>query len=231
MSEVMMKPLAEAIIQRGGEVRLDSPVDQLVVENGKVLGVMVHNKKIFADHVVVATSLIHAQKLVGEAFGENSAFKDMLALPTMPAISLQIDLDSPSTEVDRTTFAPKTHLSSFAEQSRTTFRQTRGRISIDLGPARELVDLSPEEMYQRALVEAKKIGIDLASRAKQYRVVVHRHDFYCLAPGSEKLRPLQETPIPGLTLAGDYTKQRYLSTMEGAVYSGKLAAQVVLKSK
>jgi 15-cis-phytoene desaturase len=31
-----------------------------------------------------------------------------------------------------------------------------------------------------------------------------------------------------LTLAGDYTKQEYLATMEGAVVSGRRAARLVL---
>jgi 15-cis-phytoene desaturase len=33
--------------------------------------------------------------------------------------------------------------------------------------------------------------------------------------------------VPGLTLAGDYTQQKYLATMEGAVHSGELAASDV----
>jgi hypothetical protein len=39
-------------------------------------------------------------------------------------------------------------------------------------------------------------------------------------------RPTQRTPIRNFYLAGDYTKQRYLASMEGAVFSGKLCAQV-----
>lgn len=53
-------------------------------------------------------------------------------------------------------------------------------------------------------------------------------DFYSLSPGNEKLRPLQKTHVAGLFLAGDYTKQPYLATMEGAVVSGKLAVEALL---
>ena len=48
-----------------------------------------------------------------------------------------------------------------------------------------------------------------------------------LAPGNDALRPQQATPIAGLTLAGDYTRQPYIATMEGAVVSGQLAAAAV----
>jgi uncharacterized protein with NAD-binding domain and iron-sulfur cluster len=37
----------------------------------------------------------------------------------------------------------------------------------------------------------------------------------------------QETPIENFVLAGDYTSQKYLGSMEGAIYSGKLAAEVI----
>jgi 15-cis-phytoene desaturase len=35
------------------------------------------------------------------------------------------------------------------------------------------------------------------------------------------------TPIPNFYLTGDYTMQRYLASMEGAVLSGKLTAQAI----
>ncbi len=41
-------------------------------------------------------------------------------------------------------------------------------------------------------------------------------------------RPSQKTPISNFYLAGDYTKQKYLASMEGAVYSGKLAAEKII---
>ena len=40
-------------------------------------------------------------------------------------------------------------------------------------------------------------------------------------------RPSQESPIDNFILAGDYALQKYLGSMEGAVLSGKLAAQVI----
>ena len=37
------------------------------------------------------------------------------------------------------------------------------------------------------------------------------------------------TPIPHFTLEGDWTSQKFLGSMEGAVLGGKLAAEVVAK--
>jgi 15-cis-phytoene desaturase len=49
-------------------------------------------------------------------------------------------------------------------------------------------------------------------------------------PGCQKLRPDQTSPIANFFLAGDYTMQRYLASMEGAVLSGKLCAEAVASS-
>ncbi|HYD83576.1 MAG TPA: FAD-dependent oxidoreductase, partial [Opitutus sp.] len=62
-------------------------------------------------------------------------------------------------------------------------------------------------------------------RVTRYRLVNHVDDFYSLAPGNDHLRPAQATPVRGLSLAGDYTRQKYVATMEGAVVSGQLAAE------
>lgn len=50
---------------------------------------------------------------------------------------------------------------------------------------------------------------------------------YKTVPGCEPCRPTQRTPISNFYLSGDYTKQRYLASMEGATFSGKLCAQAI----
>jgi 15-cis-phytoene desaturase len=55
----------------------------------------------------------------------------------------------------------------------------------------------------------------------------HKYFFFC--KGRNKYRPGQRTPIPNLTMGGDWTSQKFLGSMEGAVLGGKLAAEVVSK--
>lgn len=44
----------------------------------------------------------------------------------------------------------------------------------------------------------------------------------------EPFRPEQRTPVSNFFLAGSYTKQDYIDSMEGATMSGRLAAGVIL---
>ncbi|RZR78429.1 hypothetical protein BHM03_00003762, partial [Ensete ventricosum] len=55
----------------------------------------------------------------------------------------------------------------------------------------------------------------------------HCRSVYKTVPDCEPCRPLQRSPVKGFYLAGDYTKQKYLASMEGAVLSGKLCAQAI----
>ena len=51
------------------------------------------------------------------------------------------------------------------------------------------------------------------------------------APGMEPFRPDQKTSISNFFMAGSYTKQDYIDSMEGATMSGHLAAAAILEKK
>ena len=51
---------------------------------------------------------------------------------------------------------------------------------------------------------------------------------YREAPGMEPYRPEQSTPVSNFFLAGSYTRQDYIDSMEGATMSGRLAAKAIL---
>jgi 15-cis-phytoene desaturase len=228
MTEILADPIAAAITRSGSHVERNAAVTSLLVEDGAVHGVRIGARRIRAGEVILAASLASAQKLVGEAFGRQQWNRRLLDLPTMPAATIQLELERPASPVDRATFAPGTLLTMFSEQSRTTFRHSPGRLSVILSDAQRRIRIAPEQIFAEVCSDAPRVGIDLKQMVRRYRVVTHPDDFYSLSPGSEALRPRQRTPIRGLTLAGDYTKQEYLATMEGAVVSGRRAAALVL---
>jgi zeta-carotene desaturase len=52
---------------------------------------------------------------------------------------------------------------------------------------------------------------------------------FSATPGLETVRPMTQTPIANLFLAGDWTRSGWPATMEGAVRSGYLAAEGVTR--
>lgn len=230
MTDVMCQPLADAIQRLGGSVRTSAPVKSLIVENEIVCGVELENgERLIGANVVVATNIRRSQKLLSEHFRSVSWFAPFFELEAMPHVTAQFELTQPLLPQDRTTFGPGTQLGSFGEQSRTTFRDKEGRTSIILVDPDALIDLPEEEVWQRTVESLKAIGLNGVDSTLDYRIIRGDENFYRLSAGSEKKRPKQVTPIPGLFLAGDYTKQPFLATMEGAVISGQRAARGILK--
>lgn len=226
MTEVMMNPIAEYVMKHGGAMHTDCMVTDLIVEDGKVTGVFMGNDMLKSNAVVLATSLHPAQQLIAKALPEHPWFKAMLQMKNLSAVTMQCELDAPIFEADHTHFS-NTGVCCFGEQSHTTFKETKGRISTILYPPDELIGKNDDALYAYTETELLKAGVDIRGRVKRYRSAKHPYDFYALSPGAEKRRPTQKTPIPGFALAGDYTKQPFIASMEGAALSGKLAARAI----
>lgn len=229
MTDVMCNPITQYIVSQGGTKSLGTEVKRLLIENGKVVGVETTAEKLAADHVILASDIGSAKKIIEQSFEDQEKFSNLMKLETMPAVTVQFELPKPIRSTDRVTFSPGTIWGSYAEQSRTTFKGKNGRLSLILSNPKEYIHKDPDEILQAVKRDAKRLNLDLSNFTK-YKVVYLPQDFYALTPGSEKLRPQAETGISGLTLAGDYTKQKYLATMEGAVYSGRKAAEIVNKT-
>jgi 15-cis-phytoene desaturase len=235
MTDVMARPLAEAILRRGGELRLQTPVERISMENGSVTGVWAGGVAYRAPRVVLATPIASARKIIEATFGDDlprdAELQKLLSLPDMSGVAVQLELDRPGLPDDHGIFGPNSILGTFAEQSHTTFAASRGRISTFLSPAEPYMDMKDEAILADVIRDLARQGVDVANHVSSFAVVRHASDFYRLEPRSEARRPRQRTTVPGLALAGDYTKQPFICSMEGAVVSGRLAAEALLEAR
>ena len=228
MTDVMCEPIADAITAMDGCIRLNENVESVVINNGEVIGVRTkENHVYYASKTVIATPITIAKDILSE-LKDREELSGLFNLPSMSVATLQIELTEPANQIDVTCFGSGTHLVSFAEQSRSTFRNKEGRLSIIFGKD-EFCNYDKEELITIATHELKDLGIDISGKIKEFRKISEENEFYSLAPSNEILRPLQHTGIKGLVLAGDYTMTSSLCTMEGAVISGKKAAKLCTK--
>ena len=228
MTDVLCNPIGEVITAMGGEIKVKEEVDFIIHNNERVIGVKTRdNHAFYAPKVVVATPLNVAKRLL-KSFSSPELQK-LAALPMMSVCTLQIELNKPCMEKDITTFGPDTHLVSFAEQSRSTFRNKKGRLSIIIGKNQDLCKYNSEELLKLAKNELSNFGINIEKDVIRCRKVAEIDEFYSLSPGSQELRPRQKSGVKGLILAGDYTLTSSLCTMEGAIISGKKAAKLCTK--
>ena len=67
------------------------------------------------------------------------------------------------------------------------------------------------------------------ARLLRARVVTEHAATFSAVPGVDRWRPAQASPIENLFVAGDWTNTGWPATMEGAVRSGYLAAEALLR--
>ena len=89
--------------------------------------------------------------------------------------------------------------------------------------APEIVDLALKEV--REFFPAAREATLLKST-----VIKEVHATYSPRPGIDAYRPPQSTPWPRVFLAGDWTATGWPATMEGAVRSGYLAAEALIRA-
>jgi squalene-associated FAD-dependent desaturase len=87
------------------------------------------------------------------------------------------------------------------------------------------LELGRQEILASALAEAERFFPTIRqARLLKSGVLKEARATFSVTPGLDTSRPTQATQLPGLFLAGDWTRTEWPSTMEGAVRSGRLAA-------
>jgi hydroxysqualene dehydroxylase len=85
-------------------------------------------------------------------------------------------------------------------------------------------ELPQDELAQKVISELRE-EFGIAGQPAWYKVIAEKRATFCCAPNLQ--RPSQQTPLPRLLLAGDYTAGDYPATLEGAVISGLKCADVI----
>jgi phytoene desaturase len=232
----MHQAFVDYITERGGEVRLNARVRELLIDPTSdyptIQAVRLDSDEIVqADGVVLAAPLHNARQLIPAALKEMPYFRDLNKLKSVPVMNVQVWFDRYVSKVDNLFFTADAPFSVFADLAVVTplYDRTGGSlVSMAVAPAQPLWHLDDEEIAQRCIEALMTLWPQVKhARVLHTSVVKIPNSIYREVPGSDSLRPTQHTPISNLTLAGDYTRQDYMASMEGAVRSGHLAAQAL----
>ena len=240
--ERLCQPMVKHIEARGGEVHLESPLREIVLdEDGKVSGFSiggVAGKEGFtleADAYVSALPVDPFKLLLPEPWKQMEFFSKLDGLRGVPVINIHLWFDRKLTDIDHLLFSRSPLLSVYADMSNTCreYEDTeRSMLELVFAPAKDWIGRPDEEIIAATMKELERLfpqhfgGEDQAVLRKS-KVVKTPLSVYKTTPNCQPLRPTQKTPIPNFYMAGDYTLQRYLASMEGAVLSGKLCAEAV----
>ncbi|KAF4354185.1 hypothetical protein F8388_004197 [Cannabis sativa] len=220
--ERLCMPIVDHIQSLGGEVRLNSRIQKIDLnDDGTVKKFLLTNgSEIEGDAYVFATPVDILKLLLPENWKE-----------------IPFDRKLKNT-YDHLLFSRSPLLSVYADMSVTCkeyYNPNQSMLELVFAPAEEWISRSDSDIIDATMKELSKLFPDEIaadqSKAKilKYHVVKTPRSVYKTVPDCEPCRPRQRSPLEGFYLAGDYTKQKYLASMEGAVLSGKFCAQAIVQ--
>jgi squalene-associated FAD-dependent desaturase len=103
-------------------------------------------------------------------------------------------------------------------------------LQVVVSAARQFRGLGHTQVQQMVVEELSRLfpAMGRASLLRA-RVVTEHAATFSAVPGVDRWRPVQTSPLGNLLVAGDWTATGWPATMEGAVRSGYLAAEVLLQ--
>lgn len=223
-----------ALRGRGGEILFRAAVRKLLTKDGELVGVRLDGQREeHADAYILAVPHDVCWDLLPEdEKNRDPALQNIGKLRNAPITGVHFWFDRPVMKepfiglLDSTAqwIFNKTQLYDGVNSSNGQYLQLVVSASYDLleKPREEIIDLCLKELRQ-ALPACRNANLVKATVIKEAAATFSPY------PGVDRWRPKQYTSIPRLYLAGDWTDTGWPATMEGAVRSGYLAAEALLR--
>jgi len=256
--EYLSQPILRYIQERGAKVHTRRQTRRILFaeQDGEtqVTGLAIANGDsedlITADVYLAACDVPGIQRLLPAEWRKWPQFDNIYKLEAVPVVTVQLRFDGWVTEMkdaeqrrqldhaaglNNLLYSADADFSCFSDLALSSpndyYREGQGSLmQVVLTPGDPFIKMSNEDIAQHAL---KQI-YDLFPSARDLNmtwsnVVKLAQSLYREQPGMEPYRPAQKTPIANFFLAGSYTAQDYIDSMEGATISGKQAAAAILE--
>jgi squalene-associated FAD-dependent desaturase len=243
-----------AVKARGGEVRVRAGVREIRVEQNKFADAILEDgTEIEVDVCIAAVPHDVLLKMLPKEMSQgDSPIEGLNHLKTSPITGVHLWFDRPVmtepflTLLDHTTqwVFNKSLLSGGAETDGQNARPTQkvgesvaeetaapgGQyLQLVISASYDLVPRSRQEIIDLCVRElADVLPASRTAKLLKATVIKEINATFSPEPGVDRWRPVQESPVQGLFLAGDWTRTGWPATMEGAVRSGYLAAEALL---
>jgi zeta-carotene desaturase len=257
--EYLHKPILEYLEARGTKVYTRRRVREIQfteeADQTRVTGMVVAEgdteEVITADAYVAACDVPGIQRLLPQEWRKWSEFENIYKLECVPVATVQLRFDGWVTElhnaeerkqlnhaagIDNLLYTADADFSCFSDLALTSpgdyYREGQGSLlQAVLTPGDPFIKQNNEAIAQHVLKQVHELFPSSRElNMTWYSVVKLAQSLYREAPGVDIYRPQQKTPISNFFLAGSYTQQDYIDSMEGATISGRRAAKVILEN-
>ncbi|MCU0414718.1 MAG: hydroxysqualene dehydroxylase HpnE [Ignavibacteriaceae bacterium] len=215
LSESYCKNAEEYIGKNGGEIILSEPVEKIVISEDKVTEIH-SSKKVFLDFDYVVSAI--------PAFALNRIIDDenRINIPDFKYSSiLNIHLWLKENKI------PEVFFGLINSPLHWVFNKGT-HLNIVISDANELVNKSDEDKIKVVKDEMKKFFLLDSELITGYKIIKEKRATFIPSNDILDKRPSQRTQIKNLVLAGDWVDTGLPSTIESAVKSGKVAADLII---
>lgn len=233
LSELFGVQLPASVSRLGVTIRTQTPIRSIdyAASSSKPQKMILttSNSEESFDHAIVATAWHQVGKIITESLARTAGIdpKRWATLPTSPISGVHLWFDKPITDVP--------HAVMVATMSQWLFPRpadasTKGHYyQVVISAARSVRQMTNHEVIGR-IIEELSVVFPKTRHAKLLasRVVTDPHAVFSVRPDVEAVRPQASTPLPCFHLAGDFVQTGWPATMEGAVISGRQAANSCL---
>ncbi len=222
----------KALAGQGGEVQLRAGVRGFLVVDRRVEGVEREDGTVeTADYYLAAVPQDALPELLpAEVVEREPVFLNLRNLRTSPITGVHLWFDRTVMSEPFLTLLDSTTQWVFNKTQLYGGEEHGGQyLQLVISASYSLASRSRQEIIALCLEELRDV-LPATREATLVKgtVVKEMSATFSPAPGSDRWRPAQKSPLSGLFLAGDWTLTGWPSTMEGAVRSGYLAAEAIL---
>ncbi|KAL5701892.1 9,9'-di-cis-zeta-carotene desaturase [Ranunculus cassubicifolius] len=253
-------PIRKYITDRGGrfhlrwgcrEILYDKSSNGETYVTGLAMSKATDKKIVKADVYLAACDVPGIKRLLPSQWRELEFFDNIYELVGVPVVTVQLRYNGWVTELqdlgvsrqlkqaagmDNLLYTPDADFSCFADLALTSpedyYIQGQGSLlQCVLTPGDPYMPLTNETIIERVAKQVYSLfpssqGLEVTWSS----VVKIGQSLYREGPGKDPFRPDQKTPIKNFFLAGSYTKQDYIDSMEGATLSGRQAASYICEA-
>jgi 15-cis-phytoene desaturase len=230
--ERLWAPLSRLLEGRGARVALNRKVERICYDTdaNRVTGFALDDGSTIAGDVYISAMPVHSlRKALPDALSDQPMFAGLRHLKGQPVITAQLYFDRMVTNVDNLMFSSGTHLSVYADMPRVApdyYDGCGSMVQTVVAPAEELIRQPDEAVLELVLCDFYRLHPQAReARLRKYNLVRIPNSVYQARPSVDIYRPDQATLAPNLFLAGDYTQQEFMASIEGAVRSAKRAVE------
>lgn len=230
LSRLYVDHACDFLTRHGAEIRFGAAVREICLESGRAVGVRLKNGEVLRCANLIAAVPPHALlSMLPEQARQHWAFVDVQRLETSPIINLWALVDRPLFEGPFVGLVSSPLHWVFDRDQIDPHPNREGHLlSVTISGARSYIDDDPSALERLLETELRKYFPRRPFELRKFRVVKERRATISHAAGTYHRRPETKSPVPGLLLAGDWTRTGLPATIESAVKSGHDAAAVVL---